>query len=109
MMGPIPEGDRFADVLKFRRLGIGGGDVLYECWGDAVRAYAAQEVAAERERWECLARQALEVMENHRSEHAQSLITGVVNALRAQLDRLTTPCPFARPKNRQRVSPRRSA
>lgn len=50
LLGPLPEGDRFADALKFRRLGNGGGDVLYECWGDAVRAYAAQEVAAERER-----------------------------------------------------------
>lgn len=34
----IPEGDRFADITKFRRLGEGGGDVLYECWGSAVRA-----------------------------------------------------------------------
>ena len=47
---PIPEGDRFASSLKFRRLGTGGPDVLYECWGDAVRAYAAAAVAAERER-----------------------------------------------------------
>lgn len=49
-MTPLPEGDRFSDVLKFRRLGTGGGDQLYECWGAAVRAYAAAAVSAERER-----------------------------------------------------------
>jgi hypothetical protein len=38
MLKPIPEGDRFADTMKFRRLGEGGGDVLYECWGSAIRA-----------------------------------------------------------------------
>lgn len=50
MAGQIPEGNRFTDVLKFRRIGEGGGSVLYECWGEAVEAYVAQAVAAERER-----------------------------------------------------------
>jgi len=50
VLGPLPEGDRFADILKFRRLGTGGGDQLYECWGSALLAYAAEQVAAERER-----------------------------------------------------------
>ena len=63
-LGQLPEGDRFANALKFRRLGEGGGDVLYECWGDAVRAYAAEQVAAERERWALLA------MAMHRADDA---------------------------------------
>ena len=50
-LGHLPEGNRFANALKFRQLGEGGGDVLFECWGNAVRAYAAEQVAAERERW----------------------------------------------------------
>lgn len=45
-------------------------------------------VAAERERWDGLARQTLEVMENYRSEHAQSRITGLVYTLRERLDKL---------------------
>ena len=51
LLPPLPEGDRFSDVLKFRRIGTGGGDTLYECWGEALIAYAAAAVAAERERW----------------------------------------------------------
>ena len=35
---PLPKGDRFKDVTKFREIGMGGGDTLYECWGDALRA-----------------------------------------------------------------------
>ena len=50
--------------------------------------YAALAVAAERERWDGLARQTLEVMENYRSEHAQSRITGLVYTLRERLDKL---------------------
>ena len=47
---PLPEGDRFADVLKFRSLGQGGGRKLYECWVDAIHAYSDAENAALRER-----------------------------------------------------------
>jgi len=51
---PIPEGDRFSDSLKFRRLGTGSGDVLYECWESAVRAIQEEAykagMAAELER-----------------------------------------------------------
>jgi len=54
---PLPEGDRFADTTKFRRLGTGGGRVLYECWYDAIRAYAtaAAEAAVLAERAACIA------------------------------------------------------
>ena len=55
MNAVIPEGDRFTDTLKFRRLGFSSGRVLYECWDEAVYAYAAQQVAAERERTKVLA------------------------------------------------------
>lgn len=34
----LPVGDRFKDVSKFREIGQGGGDTLYECWGSAVQA-----------------------------------------------------------------------
>lgn len=47
---PLPEGDRFADVLKFRSLGQGGGRKLYECWVDAIHAYSDADNAALRER-----------------------------------------------------------
>ena len=47
---PLPEGDRFADVLKFRSLGQGGGRKFYECWVDAIHAYSDAENAALRER-----------------------------------------------------------
>lgn len=50
------------------------------------RTYTQDEldaaVVAEREQWEHLVRQALDVMENHRSEHAQSRIAGLVYGLR---------------------------
>ena len=42
-------------------------------------------VAAERFGWEQLARGALEVMENHRSEHAQGRIAGLVHAFKRRL------------------------
>lgn len=47
---PLPVGDRFDDTLKFRMLGAGGGDALYECWGAAISAYVAACVAEERQR-----------------------------------------------------------
>ncbi len=37
---PFPAGDRFKDVKLFRALGSGSGSVLYECWDDAITAYA---------------------------------------------------------------------
>lgn len=49
---PLPEGDRFKDTLKFRRLGVGCGHVLYECWDEAVHAYAAQAVAEAVAQWQ---------------------------------------------------------
>lgn len=53
------------------------------------RTYTQDEldaaVVVEREQWEYLVRQVLEVMENHRSEHAQSRITGLVYGLRQRL------------------------
>jgi hypothetical protein len=70
---------------------IDTGIAIHGYTAEQMRWYAAQEVTAELERWEGLARQALEVMEHYRSENAQGRITGVVNALRAQLDKLTTP------------------
>lgn len=42
---PFPVGDRFKNNLKFRPLGTGGGDVLYEVWGDAIKDYARQAIA----------------------------------------------------------------
>ena len=38
----IPQGDRFTDITKFRLLGKGSHSVLYECWDDAIRAYATR-------------------------------------------------------------------
>ena len=35
---PLPKGDRFNDVSKFRHIGAGGGDDLFECWANALRA-----------------------------------------------------------------------
>lgn len=53
---PIPEGERFTNQLLFRRLGVGGGIPLYECWADAVHAYAREcaRQAAEAERAACI-------------------------------------------------------
>ena len=60
---PLPEGDRFADVLKFRSLGQGGGRKLYECWVDAIHAYSDAENAALRERVKVLEDELGEVLE----------------------------------------------
>jgi hypothetical protein len=51
----LPEGDRFKDPTKFRVLGTGQGDTLYECWNSAIQlqlraAYAAGLAA--REGWQ---------------------------------------------------------
>lgn len=45
----IPEGDRFKDVTKFRRLGGGGGSFFYECWEEAIKSYGQQCIRLERE------------------------------------------------------------
>ena len=39
---PLPKGDRFNDVSKFRHIGAGGGDDLFECWANALRARAIE-------------------------------------------------------------------
>ena len=65
-----PDG-RIGPYRLVRRIGEGGGSVLYECWGEAVEAYAAQAVAAEREK-----------MLRH-AEIAKSLCSDPVEALRS--------------------------
>jgi hypothetical protein len=50
----LPEGDRFKDPTKFRVLGTGQGDTLYECWNSAIQlqlraAYAAGLAAKQAE------------------------------------------------------------
>jgi hypothetical protein len=58
----LPEGDRFKDPSKFRILGTGQGDTLYECWNSAIqlqlRAAYAAGLAAERERCALVSEQA---------------------------------------------------
>ena len=44
-MPPIPAGDRFKNPTLFLSLGIGAGTELYECWEDAIYAYARQYAA----------------------------------------------------------------
>jgi len=48
LLPEIPEGDRFQDESKFRKLGTGGGAALYECWADAIHAYGRLCIATRR-------------------------------------------------------------
>lgn len=41
---PLPIGDRFLDESKFRFQGTGGGHRLFDCWEEAIYAYATTAV-----------------------------------------------------------------
>ena len=81
---PCLEGDRFADVLKFRRLGTGGGDTLYECWGEAIMAYAAAAVAAERERCAVLALNKALHCDDNGNHYGANAARDIEDAIRGQ-------------------------